>query len=139
MIRILAVGALKAAWAREACADYQRRCRRWNPVEVVEVDDRDPSREGRALLAARGALPLVVCDRRGEDWDTPELARWLARRGSVAFALGGPEGHGEEILAAADACWRFGRITLPHELARVILLEQIYRALSIDRGHPYHR
>jgi 23S rRNA (pseudouridine1915-N3)-methyltransferase len=139
MIRLLCVGSLKADWAREACAEYAKRAGRWSKIEIVEVPDSGTITESRALLTARGKEPLVACDRRGDDWDTEHLAGVLGRHGRISFAIGGPDGHSAELLDAADHQWRFGRVTLPHELARLVLLEQIYRALSIRGGHPYHR
>lgn len=139
MIRVIGVGKLKAKWARAACQDYLDRCGRWARIEVVEIADSDPATESKAVLDTAGQTVLVACDRQGEDWDTERLAELLSRHGGVAFAIGGPEGHDPSLLGAATHAWRFGRITLPHELARVVLLEQVYRALSIRHGHPYHR
>ena len=132
MIRILAVGRLRADWARTACEDYARRAGRFARLEVVEVPDADPAREARALLEA-------TCDRTGDAISSEELAALLGRHGSISFALGGPDGFDDAVRARAARSIAFGRITLPHELARVVLLEQVYRALSIRAGHPYHR
>lgn len=139
MIRVLAVGRLRADWAREACADYARRAGRFARLEVVEVPDADPAREARALLDATGTEPLVACDPTGENVSSEDLAALLGRFGSISFALGGPDGLGDPVRAHATRSIAFGRVTLPHELARVVLLEQLYRALSIRAGHPYHR
>ena len=139
MIRILAVGRLRADWARTACEDYARRAGRFARLEVVEVPDADPAREARSLLEATGTEPLVTCDRTGDAISSEELAALLGRHGSISFALGGPDGFDDAVRARAARSIAFGRITLPHELARVVLLEQVYRALSIRAGHPYHR
>jgi 23S rRNA (pseudouridine1915-N3)-methyltransferase len=139
MIRIHAVGKLKIGWAREACADYQRRLRRFGGVEIQEVDDGDPVSEAQALHRLRGSGPRVACDRQGENWTSPHLARWLGQHGSAVFLLGGPEGLAPDLMGSCDERLAFGAVTLPHELARVLLLEQIYRAMTILRGHPYHR
>lgn len=140
MIRVLAVGRLKAAWAQEACADYEKRTRRFSRVEVVEIGDEDPVREGRVLLARVGqGEQLVACDPGGELGTSEDFATLLGRHGSLTFAIGGPDGLSDEVRARCKLHWAFGRITLPHELARVILLEQIYRGLSMRAGHPYHR
>lgn len=140
MIRVLAVGRLKAAWAQQACAEYEKRARRFARVEVVEIGDEDPEREGRVLLTRLGqGEQLVACDLRGEVGTSEDFAALLGRHGSLTFAIGGPDGLSDEVRARCNLQWAFGRITLPHELARVILLEQIYRGLSIRAGHPYHR
>jgi 23S rRNA (pseudouridine1915-N3)-methyltransferase len=140
MIRILAVGRLKANWAQEACAEYEKRARRFARIEVVELADEDPAREARSMLSRLGPSEhLVACDPRGELGSSEQFAELLGHHGSLSFAIGGPEGLGEEVGARARSSWAFGRITLPHELVRVVLLEQIYRGLSIRAGHPYHR
>lgn len=139
MIRILVVGRLKAGWAREAEADYRRRLGRYTRLEVHEVADSDPGREGQQILARLGQEPLVACDRRGETWSSEQLAERLAGHGSLSFCIGGPDGLDDEVRARSRECFAFGRLTLPHELARVVLLEQLYRGYTILGGHPYHR
>lgn len=139
MIRVFAVGRLRAEWARVACDDYLRRAARFARIEVVEVPDAGPEREGRTILGAIGRDHLVTCDRRGEPIRSEDLAALLGRHGSIALTIGGPDGLSADLRDRADASIAFGRITLPHELARVVLLEQVYRALSIRAGHPYHR
>lgn len=139
MIRVVAVGKLRAAWARDACDDYARRIQRFGRMEVVEVGDADPEREGRAILDTVGRDHFVACDPTGEAISSEDLAELLGSHGAIRFALGGPDGFSDDVRARADRSIAFGKITLPHELARVVLLEQIYRALSIRAGHPYHR
>lgn len=139
MIRVLAVGRLKAEWAQLASEDYARRIRRFGRLEVQEVPDSDPDGEARALGAMLKGGPMVVCDRRGENWSSEEISAFLGRHGGPTFVLGGPEGLSEDLRQQADHALALGAVTLPHELARVVLLEQIYRGLSILRGHPYHR
>ena len=140
MIRILAVGRLKASWAQDACSDYARRAGRFARVEITEIPDADPEREARAMLGVLGATErLVLCESGGETLSSEQIAALLGRHGSLAFALGGPEGLDPALRERAASSLSFGRITLPHELARVVLLEQVYRGLSIRAGHPYHR
>lgn len=139
MIRVLAVGRLRAEWARLAAEDYSRRIRRFGRLEVNEVPDSDPEGEARALGALLRGDPVVVCDRRGQNWSSEELSTFLGRHGGPTFVLGGPEGLTGDLRQQADHALALGAVTLPHELARVVLLEQIYRGLTILRGHPYHR
>jgi len=139
VIRVVAVGRLKASWAQEACAEYARRARRYARVEVVEVADREPVEAGRRLLEAARGRPLVACDPGGEALSSQELADLLGRHGSPCFLVGGPDGLSDEVRHGCDRRLSLGPLTLPHELARVVLLEQIYRGLSILKGHPYHR
>ena len=150
---IVAVGRLKG-WAAEGCDDYLARLRRYFPVEVVEVPEEDMSRRtANEVLAAEGQRLLrriptgshvVALDReRGRAFSSEDLARRLdslgvSGRGHVACVLGGPLGLSPEVIGRADECLSFGPVTLPHALARVVLLEQLYRALKIGRGEKYH-
>ncbi|ABG04623.1 protein of unknown function DUF163 [Rubrobacter xylanophilus DSM 9941] len=151
---IVAVGRLRG-WAAEGCEDYLRRLRRYFPVEVIEVAEADMNRLGRgeALREEAGRLlrrlpadaHVVALDRKtGRRYGSEELARRrleplaVSGRGHVAFVIGGPLGLAPEVLERADERWSFGEITLPHALARVVLLEQLYRAVKILRGERYH-
>ncbi len=150
---IVAVGKLKG-WADEGCEDYLRRLRKYFPVEVVEVAEEDTNRRSKQeVLAAEGAriskrLPpeahLIALDReRGKQLSSEDLARRLESLGvsghsHVAFVIGGALGLSPEVLGRADERISFGPITLPHALARVVLLEQLFRAVKIERGEKYH-
>ena len=147
---LLAVGKLRPSY-REACDDYLRRLSRYAKAREVEV--REASRaptvaaqraeEGERLLARRpGGSRLVALARQGSAWSSEELARHVARWQTdarpVALAIGGSRGLSPELLASAER-WSLGPLTLPHELARVVVLEQLYRAFTILRGEPYHK
>ena len=150
---VVAVGRLKG-WAAEGCEDYLGRLRRYFPVEVAEIPEEDMNRrlasdvlatEGERLLKRIPAGSHVVAlDReKGEPLSSEDLARRLASlgvsgRSHVAFVLGGPLGLSPRVLSWSDERLSFGRITLPHALARVVLLEQLYRAVKIERGEKYH-
>jgi 23S rRNA (pseudouridine1915-N3)-methyltransferase len=150
---IVAVGRLKG-WAAEGCDDYLARLRRYFPVEVVEVLEADMNRrppeevlaaEERHLLRRLPAgAHVVALDReRGKSFSSEDLAHKLdalggSGRSHVAFVLGGPLGLSAGVLGRADERLSFGPITLPHALARVVLLEQLYRAVKIGRGEKYH-
>ncbi len=101
-------------------------------------------REGRRILPHLEGCSVVVLDRAGRAHSSGELAvlvRTLEERPPqrTAFVLGGPHGIDEALLAEADLTWSLGKGTLPHQLARVVVLEQLYRAFTILRGEPYHR
>ena len=150
---VVAVGRLKG-WAAEGCDDYLARLRRYFPVEVVEVLEEDMNRrtadealaaEGQRLLKRIPAgTHVVALDRqRGRALSSEDLALKLdslgvSGRSHVAFVLGGSLGLSPELVGGADECLSFGPITLPHALARVVLLEQLYRAVKIERGEKYH-
>ncbi len=150
---IVAVGRLRG-WAAEGAEDYAKRLRRYFRVEVVEVAEEDLNRRTpREVLDAEAARLLrripdgayvISLDReRGEGLSSEGLAQRLETLGlsgksHVAFVLGGPLGLSSEVLGRADALVSLGEITLPHALARVVLLEQLYRAAKINRGEKYH-
>ncbi len=150
---IVAVGVVKG-WAADGVDDYLRRLRRFFPVEVVEVPEENLNRrppeevlaaEGVKLLrrVPGGAYVLALDREKGEPLSSEKLAQRLdslgvSGRSHVAFILGGPLGLSPEVLGRADALVSFGPITLPHALARVVLLEQLYRAAKINRGEKYH-
>ncbi len=150
---IVAVGRLKG-WAAEGCDDYLARLERYFAVEAIEVPEEDMNRRtAEEVLAAEGERLLkripagahvVALDReRGKPLSSEELARKLdalgvSGRSHVAFVLGGPLGLSTEVLERADERLSFGPMTLPHALARVVLLEQLYRAVKIGRGEKYH-
>jgi 23S rRNA (pseudouridine1915-N3)-methyltransferase len=150
-LTLLAVGKLRAFY-REACDEYVRRLGRqvrWREIEVREAG-RAPTVEAQrdeeaARLAAKlspGAT-LVALTRSGSPWSSEELARQLERwrldARPVVLAIGGSRGLSPGFLAGAAARWSLGPLTLPHELARVVVVEQIYRAITILRGEPYHK
>ncbi len=150
---VVAVGKLKG-WAAEGSEDYLKRLRRYFPVEVVEVAEEDMNRRSpEEVLAAEASrilkrLPsgsyVIALDREvGSQLSSECLSRKLASvgltgRSHVAFTVGGPLGLSPEVLGRADERLSFGPITLPHALARVVLLEQLYRAAKIERGEKYH-
>ncbi len=117
-------------------------------VSVRQLPDASgPTRaelEGAAILDKRLPGKLIVLDERGASWTSAELARSLrdwADQGTsaVTFAIGGADGHPEAVRAAADKVISLSAMTLPHLLARALVLEQIYRAITLCVGHPYHR
>ncbi len=154
-LHLVCVGRLQTEYAKAGCEHYLRRVRHPFEIEVTEV--REPRRtkggsvdawraaEADAIRAAvgRGAW-LVVLDERGRQWTSRELAEWVGVRRDesvreVALVIGGPDGLEPALRAEARRVWSLGKLTLPHELARVVLCEQLYRAVSILSGSPYHR
>lgn len=152
MIRLLNVGRFKADWWKQAAEDYARRIGRFVPFEEKHVPDgaaslppeRRMHAEGERLLAlVEPRDHLIVLDERGRSLPSEGLARELGRLlddpgARPCFVVGGAWGLSPEVKAAARQSIALGPMTLPHELARVVLLEQLYRALSILKGLPYH-
>jgi 23S rRNA (pseudouridine1915-N3)-methyltransferase len=141
-------------WVDNAYAEYARRFPRRARLALIEVrpEKRGPTRTAAQAMAAEAqrieaALPpgcrRVALDERGRDLTTSELARlverWLGDGRDVAFLVGGPEGLDARLRGGADLQLRLSSLTLPHALVRVLLAEQLYRALTILDNHPYHR
>ncbi len=143
MIRIIAVGRLRDRRLADLAADYQRRIAPLAPLTVVELKDQTPAREARQFLerlGAPGGHELVVAlDERGDAIDSRGLSALLGAHGSLAFLIGGADGLAPSVRERADRTVRLTRLTLTHEWARALLLEQVYRGLTILRGMPYHR
>ena len=155
---VIAVGRLKNGPERDLIARYEARAEALGrslgitAVELIEVAEsrarRDADRrdeEAEAILTKAGESALVVFDERGRAGVTSEafaerLRAWRdVGRTALAFVIGGPDGLDERIRRRADLVISFGALTVPHQLVRVLVLEQVYRALTILAGHPYHR
>jgi 23S rRNA (pseudouridine1915-N3)-methyltransferase len=131
-LRVLAVSARLPGWAETACADYAKRMPKGYEVERVALKD-----EAKLRPAVPKGAKLIVLDERGVDLTTAQFAKLLAA--PAAFVIGGAEGLSAATKAAADKLVRLSAMTLPHALAQVVLLEQMYRAATLLTGHPYHR
>jgi len=136
--RIVAVGRMKNAALRAVCDEYLDRLRHYAKVEEHETKD-----EARVLGAVPEGARLVALTRRGDEWSSVQLAEWTERweldGRDVVFALGGADTLPDDVLRKAERLWSLSQLTLPHEVARVVLYEQLYRAHTIRRGEPYHR
>ena len=131
-LSVLAVSARLPAWAEAACAEYAKRMPRGYALSRVFLK----TSEKLKTAIPRGAR-VVVLDERGKDLTTAQFAKLLQRE--TAFVIGGADGLDEAIKAAADLQLRLSSLTLPHALAQVVLMEQLYRAATLLTGHPYHR
>lgn len=140
MIKIIAGGKKNKDWLQEACAEYEKRLRKpfdisWQFVEESELDAK--------VLALDKDNYVVLLDERGAILSSPELSEKMsAALGSartIVFVVGGAFGHfSPEIQARADLIWSFSKLVFPHQICRLILTEQIYRAQEIYLGRPYH-
>ena len=152
-LAVLAVGHRQPGWVNDGCAEYLNRMPRELPASVSEIKPEPRGSKTREqLLAAekgriRDALPgscrIVVLDEKGEDLTTLKLAKrlevWMQDGRDVALLIGGADGLDEEFKQQADDKLRLSSLTLPHGMARLILCEQLYRAVSVLKNHPYHR
>jgi 23S rRNA (pseudouridine1915-N3)-methyltransferase len=150
-IAILAVGKLRPYY-RQAGDDYIRRLRRYVSISEREVREASRAPDSRSQLAdeakrLEAKIPIgstvIALTRDGSGWSSRELAaqidRWLMASRPVTVMIGGSHGLDPSLRARAHSRWSLGPLTLPHELARVVVLEQLYRAFTILRGEPYHK
>lgn len=151
-LRIITVGRPRALFWKEAAAYYLERLGRWRQVTDTVVRDADPAlplacrieEEGKRILAALEPQDIAIClDEQGRSMNSGEFSRFLERMSTdgtrrPAFIIGGPFGLHASVRERARHLLAFGPQTFPHELARVVLLEQLYRAETILRRIPYH-
>jgi 23S rRNA (pseudouridine1915-N3)-methyltransferase len=136
---VLAVGKMRDKHLAAACDDYLDRARRHLPIEVVEVAD-----DAELLRRIPGSSVVVALEPGGESWDTKGFTDFLGKQmlhgtRALVFLLGGADGLSAAAVGRASLRLSLSALTLPHRLARVLLCEQVYRALSILRGEPYSR
>lgn len=153
-LRIIAVGTRMPQWVNEGFQEYAKRMPPELKVEVVELGlgprgknqpvERAIAREGEAMLKAIPASDGVIAlDVPGKPWTTEKLAQqlrdWQESGNNYNLLVGGPDGLAPECLARAEQSWSLSPLTLPHPLVRVLLMEQLYRAWTVNAGHPYHK
>jgi len=152
--RLIAAGTRLPDWVNSGFREYQRRLRAPLALELEEIavatrragesPERAVAREGEKMLAALSPRDHVVALAvEAPAMSTAQVSEWLAARlrdgKPLALLIGGPDGLSPECLARADRRWSLSPLTLPHALVRIVVAEQIYRAMSLLAGHPYHR
>jgi 23S rRNA (pseudouridine1915-N3)-methyltransferase len=153
-INIIAIGKKMPAWIEEGFLEYSKRMPKELNINLIELPLAKSSsktspeqlmdQEGKAILAA---IPeknnIIALDVKGKSFSTEQLAHqlqlWRENSRDISIIIGGPNGLSKEVLAAAETKWSLSTLTFPHPLVRVILAEQLYRAISYLAGHPYHR
>ena len=153
-ISLIAVGQKMPAWVNQGYEEYARRMPPECPLQLIEIPltrrskasdiSRLMDREGEQMLAAIKKDSLVVAmEVTGKPWSTPQLADhitgWMQSGRNIALLVGGPEGLATACQKRADLKWSLSCLTLPHPLVRIVIAEQLYRALSILKHHPYHK
>lgn len=141
MIKIIAGGKKNAGWVAEACAEYEKRLRKpyeiaWNYMPEEKLD------KYLAEWPFGGREYVICCDERGKNISSPEFSVVLEKEFTmgreIVMLIGGAYGFTPEVRERADLVWSFSRLVFPHGIARVVAVEQIYRALQIAQNRPYH-
>lgn len=157
-ITLITVGKIKEKYLKDAIAEYSKRLSRYCKLEIIEVaDEKTPdqasetveegikTKEGERILKhIKDDMYVVTLEISGKMLSSEELAEkinslGLAGKSSIAFVIGGSIGLGKEVLSRSDYALSFSKMTFPHQLMRVILLEQVYRSYRIINGEPYHK
>ncbi|MGD9662971.1 MAG: 23S rRNA (pseudouridine(1915)-N(3))-methyltransferase RlmH [Porticoccaceae bacterium] len=153
-LRILAVGTRMPAWVSEGFNEYAKRMPPELRIELVELPlgqraknqpvEKAMAKEGELMLKAIGAGDGVVAlNVLGKPWSTEKLAQqlrgWQESGRNYNLLIGGPDGLAPDCLSRADQTWSLSPLTLPHPLVRILLMEQLYRAWTLNAGHPYHK
>ena len=158
MIKIIACGKLKEKWMKEGIAEYIKRIRPYDKIEVIEFlyenapetntaaeNEQVKIVEGQRLLKnVRDDEYLILLDLAGQDIDSVALANKIQdcynhARSRITFVIGGSLGLSSELIARADFRWRISKATFPHQLCRILVVEQIYRSFRILHNEPYHK
>ncbi|MDN4618484.1 23S rRNA (pseudouridine(1915)-N(3))-methyltransferase RlmH [Paenibacillus sp. PsM32] len=157
-IQIIGVGKLKEKYLVQGIAEYSKRLTPYIKFQTIEVNDEKApdtlsdaevrivkDKEGERILSQiKPDAHVIALTLDGKLWSSEDLASELDRLGTygsshVVFLIGGSHGLGDEVLKRAQQKLCFGRMTLPHQLMRLVLVEQVYRAVKINRGEPYHK
>ena len=152
-LRIISVGHKMPAWVDAACSDFIKRMPREISVEMIDIKPEKRAAgnnteniqqiESKRIIEAAGKDYLVACDERGVEISTLQLAdklkHWQSLGRDVSIVIGGADGLHDNVKQQAGFLWGLSKLTLPHAFVRVLLCEQLYRAHSVNQGHPYHR
>ena len=137
-IRIIAVGKLKKGYVAEGVKDFESRILHYVPVEIIEVEGKDVPK----YLSPK--FFNIALDRNGKQFNSEDFAKFIEEKmvyfkKDIAFFIGGADGFSGDFVKSCDFSLSFSKMTFPHEIARLLLLEQIYRAFTIIKGERYHK
>lgn len=153
-LHLLAVGQKMPTWVTQGYTEYEKRMPRECPLLLKEIPAAKRTRQAslrqwqgeeaeRLLAAIPGQAHVVALDQHGKSWDTETLAeqmrQWMSLGQDIALLIGGPDGLDDSVRQRADQTWSLSPLTLPHPLVRIVVAEQLYRAMMIIRNHPYHK
>lgn len=140
-IQLVTIGQPKLSYAKLGWEEYLSRLNHYHRVQVTHIADKQNNTAH--ILKATESSYRVALTIEGHQFSSPELARFLDQHGldtqPVSFIIGGPEGLPADVIKAVDQEWSLSRLTYPHDLAMVVLVEALYRASTINSRHPYHK
>jgi 23S rRNA (pseudouridine1915-N3)-methyltransferase len=140
-LNIITIGSPKLSYAKDGWQEYYGRLGHYHQIRATRVADKH--NDAAHILQAASNSYKVALEITGQQFSSPELAGWLEARAldgrELSLIIGGPDGLPLEVLEQVDFKWSLGKLTLPHDLAMVVLLEALYRASTISAGQPYHR
>ena len=141
MISLLAVGKMKNKAYAEACQEYLKRLQRYDKVNILILKDKGKEKEGKDILEKSEGAYLVALSPVGVEMSSIELSQFLQYNADrkIVFVIGSEEGLSTKVLEKAQLVLSMSRMTFPHELARVMFLEQLYRGFTILKGEKYHK
>lgn len=144
MIRIICVGKIKESFYRDAISEYMKRLQKYHKVMIDEVMDSDIKSEKELILKKiKDSDYVVAMDINGDEYNSLEFSSFLDKsflyHSNITFVIGGSDGLDEEVKSRADKRISFSKMTFPHQLFRIILLEQIYRSFKIIHHESYHK
>jgi len=142
---ILSIGDKMPTWIQKGFEEFQKRIPKECELKLIEIPSRKPGKN--TLQDFIKKIPpksfTIACDEHGETWSTHTLSKnlekWKMSGKNIVFIIGGADGLDSSILNEVDQCWSLSHLTFPHMIVRILVAEQLYRALSILSGHPYHR
>jgi len=142
--KVIVIGQLKRGFLRDGCDFYKKRLSNYSKIEEIELkESSEKERESETLLKKAGTY-VIALDERGEQFTSKAFANYITQLenksiSEVSLLIGGADGHSDALKSRANKLISLSKATLPHELARMMLFEQLYRIESIRAGHPYHR
>ena len=153
-VKLITVGTRMPSWVQAGCEEYGKRIKQDLGFELIEVpltkrskaSNVESFRKKEAALLLEKIEPadlVIALEVNGKTLDTPglaaELEKYRTQGVNLSLLVGGPDGLDQSCLQRANVQWSLSRLTLPHPLVRIVLVEQLYRAVSLTKGHPYHR
>ena len=142
LMKLILIGRLKDKAIQGKCEEYLKRLRHYGKLEIVELADSGVESEGKAILKELErdrVRDFIVLTEEGKEYTSTQLSARLASSDrKLIFLIGGPYGISPEVKAAANTLWSLSKLTFPHEIARLLLCEQLFRAMNIANGGSYH-